>query len=428
VWSTRDNLAATEPIDYRDILSNLAINSILLHTGSSITSTITTDFLTLDDNDANILNGTPHYIEINDGFAAHGLAGPSVLLAFDFPSGLPQFIDPAGGTTVPVEVTAVIESPQPGTGSLHVDTGGGFTEIPMTEGMPNVYDAVFPAAPCGTQIAYYFSAETASGATVVWPADGASAPFDTYSGTGTVPVFSDDFETDMGWTVSDDGITDGAWERAVPIPNAVCDRGNPDADADGSGQCYVTDNDSALLCNSDVDNGSTILTSPIMDASQGDSVITYWRWFSNSYSTNPFQDAMQVEVSDDGGSSWVTLETVGPSGPDVLGGWYEKSFTVADFVSQTDQFRIRFIAEDANPASVVEAAVDGVRLTSLDCGTQVSGDLNGDGLVGVPDLLIMLADWGACPAPCPPTCPGDINGDCAVDVQDLLFILAHWSV
>ncbi len=55
------------------------------------------------------------------------------------------------------------------------------------------------------------------------------------------------------------------------------------------------------------------------------------------------------------------------------------------------------------------------------------GDLNGDGAVNVPDLLILLAAWGSCPVPCPPACTGDIDGDCAVAVPDLLILLAHWG-
>ncbi|MCH8006733.1 MAG: hypothetical protein IH888_10970, partial [Planctomycetes bacterium] len=55
------------------------------------------------------------------------------------------------------------------------------------------------------------------------------------------------------------------------------------------------------------------------------------------------------------------------------------------------------------------------------------GDLNGDGAVNVPDLLILLAAWGPCPVPCPPSCAGDIDGDCAVAVPDLLILLAHWG-
>ncbi len=51
-------------------------------------------------------------------------------------------------------------------------------------------------------------------------------------------------------------------------------------------------------------------------------------------------------------------------------------------------------------------------------------DINGDGTIDVLDLLILLASWGACPEPCPPTCPSDLDGDCSVGVIDLLVWLA----
>ena len=52
------------------------------------------------------------------------------------------------------------------------------------------------------------------------------------------------------------------------------------------------------------------------------------------------------------------------------------------------------------------------------------GDLDGDGTVGVNDLLILLGAWGPCPDPCLP----DINGDGSVDVLDLLVLLGSWDV
>ncbi len=55
------------------------------------------------------------------------------------------------------------------------------------------------------------------------------------------------------------------------------------------------------------------------------------------------------------------------------------------------------------------------------------GDLNGDCIVGVPDLLALLAAWGPCADPCPPFCTGDLNGDCVVGVPDLLLLLANWG-
>jgi hypothetical protein len=45
---------------------------------------------------------------------------------------------------------------------------------------------------------------------------------------------------------------------------------------------------------------------------------------------------------------------------------------------------------------------------------QVTGDLNGDGIVDGADLLIMLSNWGACDDP--DKCPADLNGDGTVDI------------
>ena len=53
------------------------------------------------------------------------------------------------------------------------------------------------------------------------------------------------------------------------------------------------------------------------------------------------------------------------------------------------------------------------------------GDLDGDGSVGVSDLLILLGDWG----PCPPKgdCPADLDGNGSVGVKDLLILLGNWG-
>jgi hypothetical protein len=79
IWSTRNELANTHPVDYLEVLSNLTINSVLLHDGSEITPDITVDFLTLDDDDTDIYNGTPHCEEICAGFGAHNMGCPPPL-------------------------------------------------------------------------------------------------------------------------------------------------------------------------------------------------------------------------------------------------------------------------------------------------------------------------------------------------------------
>jgi len=51
-----------------------------------------------------------------------------------------------------------------------------------------------------------------------------------------------------------------------------------------------------------------------------------------------------------------------------------------------------------------------------------SEDLDGDGFVGVSDVLVALGDWGQCVC-----CQSDINGDGEVNVSDLLLIIAAWN-
>jgi len=53
------------------------------------------------------------------------------------------------------------------------------------------------------------------------------------------------------------------------------------------------------------------------------------------------------------------------------------------------------------------------------------GDLNGDGVVNVSDLLILLGNWGECPGTA--ECVGDLNDDGVVNVSDLLILLGAWG-
>jgi choice-of-anchor B domain-containing protein len=50
-------------------------------------------------------------------------------------------------------------------------------------------------------------------------------------------------------------------------------------------------------------------------------------------------------------------------------------------------------------------------------------DVNGDGFVGVDDLVAVISNWGPCPPPCPP----DITGDGTVDVNDIVALFEAWE-
>ncbi len=393
VWSTRNELIVTEPGTYTDILNFLAVNSILVHSGDLITPQITIDWLTLDDDDADIGNGTPHYDEIAAGFGAHNMDAPPLnLISISYPAGHPEFIDPNGGTTIEVSFTNLAGTLDPGSPMLMVDTGSGFVGSAMVETAPNQYVATFPAAECSSEVAYYITSQTTGGATQNSPTDApAGGVFSTTAAFDAPMVaFEDDFETNQGWTVSGNAL-DGQWTRGIPVGGG--DRGDPAADFDGSGRCYLTDN---VDGNSDVDDGSTTLTSPVMDASTGAMAISYARWYDNMQGDSPGADVFVVEVSDDGGASWVNLETVGPNGPEVSGGWITKQFAIADIagISATNQFRIRFTASDLGLGSIVEAGVDAVKLLSFDCENPCAADINGDGALNFFDISDFLALFG----------------------------------
>ena len=55
----------------------------------------------------------------------------------------------------------------------------------------------------------------------------------------------------------------------------------------------------------------------------------------------------------------------------------------------------------------------------------IPGDIDGDGSVGVKDLLILLGSWGPCDD-CN-DCPADLDDDCSVGVKDLLILLGNWG-
>jgi hypothetical protein len=342
---------------------------------------------------------------------------------FSFPNGHPTTI-PAGMTsTLAVTITPTASGPLlAGSAVLQWRLGGSgpYSGTPLTHQGGNFYLATLPSAPCGSTVEYYIEIESVAGSTYTSPAGAPAAVYQVQAAVTEIH-FVDDAETDAGWTVTNDGdLTDGAWDRGVPV-DCEPDRGDPPVDGDGSGSAWLTDNSSASNCNSDVDGGTTTLTSPVLDASDPESYISYWRWYSNDFGGNPGEDTMPVELRS-GNGAWVQLELATSTNA-----WVQRTFRVADYVATGPQVQVRFLARDLGGGSVVEAGVDGVRILTVGCPAPgIPGDLNNDGFVDVVDLLALLGDWGPCPEP-PAECDADLNGKFGVEVGDLLILLSNWT-
>ena len=275
----------------------------------------------------------------------------------------PMNIDPAGGETLTAQAITregvVVSSVD-----LMLDTGTGFTAIAMSDNGDGTYSTDLPAIPCDTDVNYYFAASTADGFDATFPSDAPATTLSAAVVSSVNEIFADNFETNTGWTVSG-SVSDGAWNRGVPAGGGG--RGDPASDFDGSGQCYLTDNAAG---NSDVDGGTTILTSPAMDASAGDTTLTYALWYSNNIGI--IDDSMSVELSNNNGGSWTTIDTLGPDSQG--GGWVEYSFNITSiFPNPSNQVRVRFVVSDLGEGSVVEAGVDAVKVVEILCEDPVLG-------------------------------------------------------
>ena len=329
-----------------------------------------------------------------------------------------NFFLPLAGTcwklkSSPSEEEAIV----PGSGMLHVDTGNGFQTFGLIENSETSFTAVFPASECLSTVNFFVSFGLESGATVTLPDNAPSQSFSALSAFDITNSFVDSFDTNMGWNVSGPAV-EGRWERAVPNNG---DRGDPAADAeqDGNGFCFVTDNDNIPDDNSDVDGGETILTSPVMDASgsaDDTAFLSYYRWYSNDFGASPNADIFVIEISNNGGASWVNLETIGPAGPGTSGGWIFVEHQIDDIIAPTDNMRIRFNASDLGDGSVVEAAVDAVKVRLVSCEADVlHGDVNLDGVINLLDVqpFINLLSTGEFQA------EADVNKDGIVNLLDV---------
>jgi Zn-dependent metalloprotease len=219
------------------------------------------------------------------------------------------------------------------------------------------------------------------------------------SGVTDHVVSVSDFETSPdGWatTAPDDAVT-GSWEWGDPEATSF----QPEDCAAGV-NCWITGL-TALLAgggNNDVDDGTTTLLSRAYDLSGlVDPAIRYSRWFTNDLGASPGEDPLVVEVSNDDGTTWFPLETVGAGTPLA---WVPVELALPGGVTPTDAVRVRFTASDLGlGGSLVEAGIDELSIVDLGQGCNVCAPTTGP----VGTILVSLSgddvviDWSDDPAP-----------------------------
>ena len=169
--------------------------------------------------------------------------------------------------------------------------------------------------------------------------------------------YQDDFVFDFGWDENGNSST-GIWERGVPIGTQYQGGlSNPGADVnnDIGNTAYVTGNGGGNAGNDDVDDGETILISPIMDLTFMDSpVINYRTWFFNDGGQGtPPNDDLIIKISN--GTDEVTLETIDNSND----AWRPtSSFPLLGLLDITENMQLTVTATDYDQGHLVEGGFD----------------------------------------------------------------------
>lgn len=276
------------------------------------------------------------------------------------PNGPPATMTPGQPTTFQVQIDPNDATITPGSEVMVYSYGGSTLSTPLVSIGGNLFEATLPPAMCSDTPEFFisiFSTVANTSGFVRLPAGAPTDQFRPIVSTGVTSIFSDNGNTNMGWAVSGNA-TAGVWNRGAPLGGG--DRGDPAADSDGSGQCWLTDRADG---DTDVDGGTTTLTSPVFDLSTG-GVITYDYWFNDIVGGEFDTDTYVVEVATDaGGTNWTPLRTYTTASDQ----WRTDSISVGSEVAASSTIRIRFSVTDAGSGTVVEGGLDAIDVDAVEC-------------------------------------------------------------
>jgi carboxypeptidase T len=168
--------------------------------------------------------------------------------------------------------------------------------------------------------------------------------------------FFDDLEIERGWRVDPDGTdtaTAGGWTRGVPKGSG------PQVTRAADGQAALLTGRSARV---DVDGGSTTIRSPLFELPADRLATLRLRAALTMDAGAQPGDGLHVHLVGAGGARLVTLTSVVPRAPTEAVRWQSLSLSIPAELAGT-RLAVEVEARDAGADTLVEAAVDQVRVT-----------------------------------------------------------------
>ncbi len=333
----------------------------------------------VDDDDANLNNGTPHYDFFCAGASNHNFDCPTVTEGV-FITHTPisgTFDDGSAGFDVDATIFSTEAALNGAALLVHYRVNGGtYGSVTMAPtGNPDEYRGHIPALNGNSEVDYYISAADLAANTKKLPANAPSVAFSF----DVVHIYDTLEAGSAGWTIgaAGDNAIAGIWEYCDPIGtmnSAWIVQPEDDVSPAPGVNCFITAQCAGPACAictancSDVDGGVTTLISPVWDLSGATSVrVKYARWFSNNSGAGPNADLWTVDVSNNGGTSWTNVEsttsTITSGDPAIHSAeWLDNLVDINALFGTPGQVRLRFRARDTGTGSIVEAGVDDVRI------------------------------------------------------------------
>jgi aminopeptidase S len=184
-------------------------------------------------------------------------------------------------------------------------------------------------------------------------------------GTGTPPVtvYSDTFETATGWTTNPNGTdtaTTGAWERGNPATTTSSGTKQLGTTVSGVNDLVTGRLAGAGAGDFDIDGGTTSIRSPAITLPATGTLSLSLSWYLAHGSNSSSADFFRVSIVHNGGTT--TLFNQAGAASNRNGAWASGTWNISAYAGQS--VRILISAADASGASLVEAGVDDVRITS----------------------------------------------------------------
>ncbi|RMH03026.1 MAG: hypothetical protein D6702_07225 [Planctomycetota bacterium] len=359
LWKVRDRLNTTHGNTAGDLIADtLFVAWMNAYNDGNIHSIIEDHWLSLDDNDGNIYNGTPNYADIDGGFRAQGFPGVDLQLIDIVHTPLPDTQNEAGPYTVTADISSLVGATITAARVVYQVDHGAPVTVAMTNTAGTTWSGDIPGQVSPAVVQYHIEAEDSVGNSVSSPRQG---DYQFVVGVVTT-IYFNDFEgaTDEGWTHVLVATQDD-WQRGAPQGKSGSSYGvgwqDPPAAYSGN-KCWANDLGNPGWNGAYAANVQNRLVSPSIDCSGRVGVkLRFARWLSVE---EGIYDQAQIKVN--GVTMWAN-----PSNSHITDtGWSVQEVDISSVADNNPAVEIRFTLKSDGGLELGGWAIDDVELLTIE--------------------------------------------------------------